>query len=388
MAETQEKKLLNKRYQLEDYLEKGGMATVYRGRDLMLERDVAIKLLREDYSRDPAFRERFRQEAKAAANLSHSNIVTVYDFGFDEDHLFIVMEYVPGTDLNSLIKKKGRYSLEEGVPLVIQACKGLGYAHRAGLVHCDIKPHNFLVTPDKRLKVTDFGIARALASIHPDEEADVVWGSPQYFSPEQAAGNAPSPASDVYSMGVILYQMFTGQLPFDSKNAADLAGSAHMDPFADLGTRADQCVRIDHCPFIDVRSRVDVGGGHDHHSHGEVGPVANARSPGNKPDVVVKRQSLKGIGVLVEKTELLFLGVVDQFSKPETEDNPFLDPVVNRPAALRLRRFACGTHFSAVQKEFQLVEHPKGGSPVERLRLLIEVQLYLILECHRAYACS
>ncbi|MCL5429549.1 MAG: serine/threonine protein kinase [Chloroflexi bacterium] len=218
-----EKLLLNKRYQLENYLEKGGMATVYRGRDLMLERDVAIKVLREDYSRDPAFRERFRQEAKAAANLSHSNIVTVHDFGFDEDHLFIVMEYVPGTDLNTLIKQKGRYSLQEGIPLVIQACKGLGYAHRAGLVHCDIKPHNFLVTPDKRLKVTDFGIARALASIHPDEEAEVVWGSPQYFAPEQAAGSAPSPASDVYSMGVIMYQMFTGQLPFTSKSAADLA---------------------------------------------------------------------------------------------------------------------------------------------------------------------
>jgi serine/threonine protein kinase len=223
MPEPEQKTILNKRYQLESYVEKGGMATVFRGRDLMLERDVAIKVLREDYSRDPAFRERFRQEAKAAANLSHSNIVTVHDFGLDVDSLFIVMEYVPGTDLNTLIKQKGRYLLEEGIPLIIQACKGLGYAHRAGLVHCDIKPHNFLVTPDKRVKVTDFGIARALASIHPDEEAEVVWGSPQYFSPEQAAGGAPSPASDVYSLGVIMYQMFTGQLPFVSKNAADLA---------------------------------------------------------------------------------------------------------------------------------------------------------------------
>jgi serine/threonine-protein kinase len=183
-------------------------------------------VLREDYSRDPAFRERFRQEAKAAANLSHSNIVTVYDFGFDDDRLFIVMEYIPGTDLNSLIKQKKLYTLEEGIPLVIQACKGLGYAHRAGLVHCDIKPHNFLVTPDGRVKVTDFGIARALASIHPGEEQDVVWGSPQYFAPEQAAGNAPSPASDVYSMGVIMYQMFTGQLPFTSKTATQL-GKQH-----------------------------------------------------------------------------------------------------------------------------------------------------------------
>ncbi len=140
-----EKLLLNDRYQLEDFVEKGGMAMVYRGRDLMLEREVAIKVLRQDYSKDPAFRERFRQEAKAAANLSHSNIVTVHDFGFDDDRLFIVMEYVPGTNLHSLIKEKGKYSLEEGIPLVIQACKGLGYAHRAGLVHCDIKPHNFLV---------------------------------------------------------------------------------------------------------------------------------------------------------------------------------------------------------------------------------------------------
>ena len=215
--------LLNKRYQLEDFVEKGGMAMVYRGRDLMLEREVAVKVLRQDYSSDPAFRERFRQEAKAAANLSHSNIVTIHDFGFDDERLFIVMEFVPGTDLHGLIKKKGKYSIEEGIAIIVQACKGLGYAHRAGLVHCDIKPHNFLVTPDGQVKITDFGIARALASINPDEESDIVWGSPQYFSPEQAAGNSPSLASDVYSMGVIMYLMFTGELPFQSKNSSELA---------------------------------------------------------------------------------------------------------------------------------------------------------------------
>ena len=218
-----EKTLLNERYQLEDFVEKGGMAIVYRGRDLMLERDVAVKVLRADYSKDPAFRERFRQEAKAAANLTHSNIVTVHDFGFDDDRLFIVMEYVPGTDMNSLLKTNGKYSISEGISLLVQACKGLGYAHRAGLVHCDIKPHNFLVTPDGRVKVTDFGIARALASIKPDEQSEVVWGSPQFFAPEQAAGKSPSPASDVYSLGVIMYQMFTGQLPFLTKSSKELA---------------------------------------------------------------------------------------------------------------------------------------------------------------------
>lgn len=215
--------LLNDRYQLDELLGKGGMAMVYRGRDLMLERDVAIKILREDYSKDPAFHERFRQEAKAAANLSHNNIVTVHDFGLDGNKLFIVMEYNPGTDLNSMIQKQGRFNIEEGLDLIIQACAGLGYAHRAGLVHCDVKPHNFLVTPDRRLKVTDFGIARALASITPDEESEVIWGSPQYFAPEQAGGLPPSPASDVYSLGVVIYLMFTGQLPFIAKTSGELA---------------------------------------------------------------------------------------------------------------------------------------------------------------------
>ena len=215
--------LLNNRYQLERKLDIGGMATVYLARDMTLERSVAIKILRADYSNDPDFRERFRQEAKAAANLSHSNIVTIHDFGFDQNSLFIVMEYVPGDMLKNQIEKRGRFTIAEAIPIIVQACAGIGYAHRAGLVHCDIKPHNILVSPDKRVKVTDFGIARALASIDPGERTDVVWGSPQYFSPEQASGKAPSPASDVYGIGVILYEMVTGHLPFTAKTSVELA---------------------------------------------------------------------------------------------------------------------------------------------------------------------
>ena len=218
-----EENLLGERYKLEEKIGSGGMAMVYRARDLMLERTVAIKTLRKDYSNDENFRERFREEAKAAAKLSHPNIVTVHDFGLDAGRLYLIMEYVPGTDLKSLLKKEGRFSIAQTLPLITQACAGIGFAHRAGVVHCDVKPGNMLVTPDGLLKVVDFGIARALSSIKPDEKSQVVWGSPNYFSPEQAAGVAPSPASDVYSLGVVMYQMTTGILPFKSSQSQELA---------------------------------------------------------------------------------------------------------------------------------------------------------------------
>jgi len=233
MAEKEEGRLLNNRYQLLERFGSGGMADVYRARDQMLDRYVAIKVLREDYSQNADFVQRFRQEARAAANLSHPNIVTVHDFGLDQGQLFIVMELVPGTDMKSLLRQRGRFTVEQAIPLIVQACAGIGYAHRAGLVHCDVKPHNMLVTPDNRLKVTDFGIARAIAAITPGERSDVVWGSPQYFAPEQATGHAPSPASDVYSLGVVLYEMLTGTLPFTASTAEELA-RLHLqaDPIA------------------------------------------------------------------------------------------------------------------------------------------------------------
>jgi eukaryotic-like serine/threonine-protein kinase len=227
----EEGRVLNNRYQLLERIGTGGMADVFRARDLMLERTVAIKVLHEHYSNEQGFQERFKQEARAAANLSHPNIVTVHDFGFDNDQLFIVMEYIPGKDLKTILHQRGRYTIEEAIPLIVQACAGIGYAHRAGLVHCDVKPHNMIVTPDGRLKVTDFGIARALSTIMPDERADVVWGSPQYFSPEQAAGEAPSPASDVYSLGIVLYEMITGALPFNAPSSQELA-RLHLEHYA------------------------------------------------------------------------------------------------------------------------------------------------------------
>ena len=222
VEETLSVNFLGNRYRLIHQVGKGGMALVYEAYDQMLERPVAIKLLRQDFSEIQGFRDRFRQEAKSAANLSHPNIVTVHDFGVDPHGIYIVMEFMVGKDLKFRIREKGHYSISEGIPLIIQACNALGYAHRAGIVHCDVKPQNLLVSDDLRLKVTDFGIARALSSIDENNKTDVVWGSPQYLSPEQALGEQPSPASDVYSLGVVMYEMFTGVLPFNAKTTEEL----------------------------------------------------------------------------------------------------------------------------------------------------------------------
>jgi serine/threonine-protein kinase len=215
--------LLNKRYKLLGPLGAGGMAVVYKAQDLSLGRMVAVKVLRENLTGDTEFLARFQQEARAAANLTHPNIVTVHDFGRDGGRNYIVMEYIEGKDLKSIIKEGAPLKLERALDLVIQMCAGVGYAHRAGLVHCDVKPQNILLTADGRVKITDFGIARALATLRPGETTDVVWGSPQYYSPEQAAGETPTPASDVYSIGVVMYEMLAGRLPFVASTQQALA---------------------------------------------------------------------------------------------------------------------------------------------------------------------
>jgi serine/threonine-protein kinase len=222
--------VLSERYELLERLGVGGMAYVFRAHDRNLQREVAIKILRESLIADPSFQTRFLQEARSAANLTHPNIVTIHDFGYDHDRYFLVMEYIRGTDLKTLIHQQARLELNEAVDLMIQISNGVGYAHRAGLVHCDLKPQNVLVAHDGRAKITDFGIARALATIHPDEHSDIVWGSPTYFSPEQSAGDPPSPASDVYTLGVMFFEMLTGRPPFEGTHPASLAELHQIAP--------------------------------------------------------------------------------------------------------------------------------------------------------------
>jgi serine/threonine protein kinase len=214
--------LLNDRYRLLELIGSGGMAVVYRGMDTLLQRQVAVKVLREGFASDPAFLTRFQREARAAANLDHVNVVTVYDVGQDGDRHYMVMEYVDGQDLKTRIRQRGRLAVEEALDITIQVCAGVGHAHKGGIIHCDIKPQNVLVTQDGRVKVTDFGIARALSESG-ITESETVWGSPLYFSPEQAAGEPPSPASDVYSIGVVMYEMLAGSPPFQAESPAALA---------------------------------------------------------------------------------------------------------------------------------------------------------------------
>ena len=219
----QEPSLLSGRYRLLKKVGLGGMAHVYQARDLKLQRDVAVKILREDWISDALFRANFLQEARAAANLSHPNIVTIFDFGHDNDRIFIVMEYIDGIDLKTLIRRKNHFAIDEAITVMTKICQGVGYAHRAGLVHCDLKPQNILITSDGAAKITDFGISRALATVNPEEQSEIVWGSPLYFSPEQARGEAPSPSSDVYSLGVIFFEMLTGEPPFSAQDSTSLA---------------------------------------------------------------------------------------------------------------------------------------------------------------------
>lgn len=217
--------VLNGRYELLERIGSGGMSVVYKAKDRALGRIVAVKMMHESFTNDKGFLKRFQQEAHAAANLAHPNIVTVHDIGQDAYKHYIVMEFVEGQTLKEIVRSYNDESMpiSRTLDLIIQVCNGIGYAHRANLVHCDVKPQNIIVTVDERVKVADFGIARAISTATQVQQVSQVWGTPQYFSPEQAAGDAPTPASDVYAIGIILFEMLTGHLPFAAESHTAMA---------------------------------------------------------------------------------------------------------------------------------------------------------------------
>ncbi|HZJ52015.1 MAG TPA: protein kinase [Actinomycetota bacterium] len=218
MVEAQ--KLID-RYRLEQRLAAGGMGTVYEATDERLNRRVAVKLLKEELVDDPRFVERFRREARAVAGLSHPNIASVFDFGADDGRDFIVMELIEGRDLAELLRS-GPLEPSRAAAIAAQSCDALAHAHAAGIVHRDVKPGNIIVSDNDRVKVTDFGIARAIGETTLTATGSVL-GTAHYLAPEQASGESVGPAADQYAMGVVLFEMLTGKVPFSGTSPIGIA---------------------------------------------------------------------------------------------------------------------------------------------------------------------
>ena len=230
------------RYRLERRLGVGGMSTVQLGFDTRLERYVAVKLLAEHLAADDGFVQRFRREALAAARLVHPNVVQVYDFGTDDasGRQFIAMEYVEGQSGAELLREHGRLPAAEVVELCAQACRGLDYAHRNGVVHRDIKPGNLLRNPEGLVKIADFGIAKA-ADDSDITRVGAVIGTAAYLAPEQARGEPAGPASDLYALGVVAYQLVAGRLPYQGASLTDLARQQEEGPPTGLDQVQPDC---------------------------------------------------------------------------------------------------------------------------------------------------
>ncbi|MBB6675525.1 Stk1 family PASTA domain-containing Ser/Thr kinase [Cohnella nanjingensis] len=222
--------LLSGRYEMVSRVGGGGMALVYKARDILLNRFVAVKVLRQQFMHDDEFVRRFRREAQAAASLSHPNIVSIYDVGQEEDTHYIIMEYVDGANLNEIIRDRAPLPAAEAVRIASQICDALDHAHHSQIIHRDIKPHNILIGNNGRVKVTDFGIARAVTSSTITQTGSVV-GSVHYFSPEHAKGVTTGEKSDIYSLGIVLYQMLTGRLPFLGESPISVALKHLQEPF-------------------------------------------------------------------------------------------------------------------------------------------------------------
>jgi len=238
--------LIADRYELKDPVGTGGMSTVFCAHDTLLERDVALKILHEHHSRDDDYVERFRHEARAVAQLSHPNIVTVIDRGEAKGRQFIVFEYVEGDNLKQLVARGG-LSVRRVLELGLEVARALAFAHAQGIVHRDVKPQNVLLSGDGRAKVTDFGIARSLDAVGGRTETGTVLGTSHYIAPEQARGERVDAKTDVYSFGCMLFEMLTGEVPFDGESFLAVAMQHVNEPAPSaLEGRPDAPLRLSH----------------------------------------------------------------------------------------------------------------------------------------------
>ena len=236
--------LIAGRYELEKLVGSGGMSNVFRAHDRLLERTVALKILHEQYTRDEDYVERFRREARAVAQLTHPNIVTVIDRGEQEGRQFIVFEYIDGENLKELTNR-GPLEVREAIRLSLQVARALSFAHERGLVHRDVKPQNVLLNEDGQAKVTDFGIARSL-DVHGVTQTGTVLGTSDYIAPEQARGQKVDPKTDIYSLGVVLYELLSGEVPYAGDNFVAVAMRHVNEPVPSVLERRPDCpVRLD-----------------------------------------------------------------------------------------------------------------------------------------------
>ena len=224
---------INDRYEIIRSIGEGGMANVYLGHDIILDRNVAIKVLRGDLSNDEKFVRRFQREALSASSLAHPNIVEMYDVGEDDGTYYIVMEYVEGKTLKQLLKKRGSLTLSEAIDIMSQLTDGMAHAHNSYIIHRDLKPQNIMIKDDGQIKITDFGIAMALNATQLTQTNSVM-GSVHYLPPEQASGKGCTIKSDIYSMGIIFYELLSGSLPFRGDNAVEIALKHMKEPLPNL----------------------------------------------------------------------------------------------------------------------------------------------------------